>query len=185
MLREIESLAQNEQIKIIVVQVAQTIKIAGFCVQKIKIVFFFTIIFIANSVCYATCNEGEVNMSFYADAFKGHAVFVWKTPFSYSFAWLAGRDAWISRKAVSNTQQVSECVVTERIKKLKGLKQTIRLFLIEDPHSDNFKNKNNNSMSSKGDFLDLINRLEALTEENQVEFIIHDSQNYKSTPEGF
>ena len=124
-------------------------------------------------------------MNFHADAFKGHAVFVWKNPSGYSFVWLADRNALIPRKEVSSAQQVSECIVTERINKLKGLKQTMKLFIIKDPHTHDFKNINFNPMALKEDFLDLLSRLETLAEENQVMFISHDSQSFKSIPEGF
>jgi hypothetical protein len=155
-------------------------------VQKIKIFLIFFIVFIANNACYATCSQGETDMEFYPDAFKGHAVFVWKKSPSYSFAWLADRDVLISRKEVSSAQQVSECLVMERIKKMKGLKQTIRLVFINDPYSPRFINENYDPMAMKDDFLDLINRLEVLAEENQVNLIIHDSsQSYKQIPQGF
>jgi hypothetical protein len=154
-------------------------------VRKIKIILVFVCACIANNVCYAICNEGEEKMNFYADAFKGHAVFVWKEISNYSFAWLPGKNALTPRKSVSNAQKISECIVIERMKKMKGLKQTIFLFLIEDPHSYNFINKNHNPMASKDDFVDLLDRLEMLAKDNQISFRVYDSQRFKSIPEGF
>ena len=124
-------------------------------------------------------------MSFYPEAFKGHAVFVWKKSSSYSFAWRGDTNALISRKLVSNTPQISECIVIKRIKMMKGFKQLMKLFLIKDPHSHNFTDINFNPMASRDDFLDLISRLETLAEENQVELTIRDSKSYESIRKGF
>ena len=153
--------------------------------QKIKIILVCIFMFIANNTCYAVCNEGEGDVNFYPEAFKGHAVFVWKESSSYSFAWRGDTNALISRKLVSNTPQISECIVINRIKMMKGFKQLMKLFLIKDPHSHNFTDINFNPMASRDDFLDLIRRLETLAEENEVRLLIEDSKSYESVQDGF
>ena len=120
-----------------------------------------------------------LDMGFYPDPLKGHAVFfVWKKASDYSFVWLFDRRVFIPRKSILTAEQVSECMVTELIKKMKGLKQTIRLVLIEDPRSQNFTNSGHNPLVSRENFLDLISRLEILAEENQIDLLITDTRFY-------
>jgi len=110
-------------------------------------------------------------------SFKGHAVFVWKKSSGYSFAWLPDRDAPIPREEVLNALQGSECMITEWMKAMKGLREVVRLILIKDPHSHHFSDYSYNPMSSRDDFLDLIKKFEMLAKENQVHLLIDGNNN--------
>jgi hypothetical protein len=107
-------------------------------------------------------------------AFKGHAVFAWKEASSYLFIWLPATNALIPRKRVATWHQDAECIVSKQMKKMKGLKQTMTFYFIENPRSPSFLNKDHNPMRPKEEFSDLIERLNVLAQENEINLIFRD-----------
>ncbi|MDR2128934.1 MAG: hypothetical protein LBP52_07700 [Burkholderiaceae bacterium] len=118
-------------------------------------------------------------------AFKGHAVFVWKENSVYQFAWLPDTNVLISRKLVAEKPPVTENRVTAHIPKMKGLDQFVKLFLIENPHSATFMDNQHSPMRPRAEFSDLVDRLSALAKENGVEIQFLDSGNNSGTAGGF
>jgi hypothetical protein len=135
-----------------------------------------------NSTCQA-CGAPEVELP--VKAFKGHVIFVWKENSIYQFAWLYDTDALIPRERVAGTMPVTECMVEANLDKMKGLNQFIKIFLIENPRSAAFMDDHHSPMRPGEEFSDLIERLSALAEKNNVEIHFLDSHNNKGTGGGF
>jgi len=118
---------------------------------------------------------------FVADAFSGHAIFVWEESSDYAFAWLPNKDSFIQREDVLEGAKrgIREYLVIERMKKMKGLKKIIPLFLIKRPDSPDFMDINSSPMVSKEDFSDLILRLEAVAQASEIDLRIYSDEHSK------
>jgi hypothetical protein len=141
-------------------------KYVGSCVRKIRIIFLLGLFMLFSSIIRADCTQ-EINLPL--TLFKGHAVFVWKEGVSYRFKWMINIDALIPRESVVEwSPVVSECSVEARINEMKGLRQGIFLYLIENPSFPSFLDEQHNPMRPEEEFYDLVEKLGALAEKNQV-----------------
>jgi signal transduction histidine kinase len=147
-------------------------KPARFFMQKI--VFMLGIFFMTSSICSAQCVPNSVDLPL--EAFKGHAVFVWKEETSYSFIWTLATDALIPRKEVAVQPKVDACTVMKQMEKMKGLEQFIFLHLIENPYTASFLDVRHNPMRPREEFSDLIERLAEIVRENEIYFYVRDRE---------
>ena len=134
--------------------------------RKTNLAFISWMLLMTNDICHADCTQEALLP---LDAFKGHAVFVWKEEGSYLFTWILDKNMLISREEVAkNTPVMTECIIMKQIKKMRasGKKQFIRFVTIENPKLSSFLDKAHNPKRPEEEFHDLIARLRAMPETN-------------------
>jgi hypothetical protein len=142
-------------------------------VRKISLILILGAFSMFGIDCRANCTQGlQVDSRVLpTDAFKGHAVFVWKEGGSYLFVWLFDTDMLIDRKRVAKQEPiVTEATIVAHINRLKdmGKKQFIRFIFIEDPKNPSFLDESRYPMRPKEEFSDLIDKLRTLTERSII-----------------
>jgi hypothetical protein len=143
---------------------------AGFYVRKISLILILLGAFSMFGIdCRANCTQGlQVDSSVLpTDAFKGHAVFVWKEGGGYLFVWLLDTDMLIDRKRVAKQEPiVTEAMIVAHINRLKdmGKKQFIRFIFVENPKNPSFLDESHYPMRPEEEFSDLIDKLRTLAE---------------------